>query len=49
MSTWLSNPKEPDDDFPQYFTTEDMEDLGLVGDVRGIWQAEKQRLMLQGR
>jgi hypothetical protein len=43
--TWLSYPEEPPEDFPEYFTTEDMENENLPVNEAGMKAAAKQKAL----
>lgn len=47
LKTWISFPGETPDDFPEYFTTEDMEGAGLEPDYYGMAKAENQKREIQ--
>lgn len=39
--TWLSWIEEPDEDFPEYFTTEDMENENLESNIEGAERVQR--------
>lgn len=41
--TWISGIEEPPDDFPAFFTTEDMEAMNLEPDYEGAERVQRQK------